>query len=174
MSTGGLWFTFVQLYCVFIIDTNSLCSIVIQVRIHSCSQRVLSNKCKVYCQKGTGAVNCIRIYNWPITSRVYKPPTAHMPLMTCFMCTLICFTDKCRGPEYYACAIDPYEESCRVRCIRKKRVCDGIVQCPFGDDEHNCGLGKDNYYSNIIQSCPFTISYTHNKQYEPCKIENSL
>jgi len=52
------------------------------------------------------------------------------------------FTDKCRSLDHYACAVNPYEESCRVRCIMKKRLCDRIAQCPLGDDEHNCGLGK--------------------------------
>ena len=63
-------------------------------------------------------------------------------LLLCIIIENKLLTDKCRGPEHYACAVNPYEESCIVRCITKTRMCDGIIHCPLGDDEYSCGLGE--------------------------------
>ena len=42
----------------------------------------------MYCQKETGAINWIRIYNWQITSHVYKP-LPHAAYDMCYVYTVL-------------------------------------------------------------------------------------
>lgn len=48
---------------------------------------------------------------------------------------LLCLERRCRIGEY-KCQIAGY-------CINIRLICDGIIHCPYGEDEENCGSNSN-------------------------------